>query len=327
MDSFHPVRWGIIGCGNVTEHKSGPAFQKAAGSELIAVMRRNRALARDYAERHGVPKCYSDADELISDPEVDAVYVATPPDTHKLYALKVAEAGKHCCVEKPMALDYAECVDMVDAFARAERTLFVAYYRRSLPRFDQVGKWLAEGQIGKVRHVQWSFARRPTTADVERQANWRTVPAQAGGGYFVDLASHGLDLFLRWFGDVDLVRGVKMNQQDLYQAEDAVAACWSFASGATGSGFWNFGAGFNEDNVAIHGSKGKIELSIFGDTDLILTNGDGRQALRIEHPEHIQFCHVQNMIRHLNEEFVHPSTGREAMKTSLFMDRILVGID
>jgi 1,5-anhydro-D-fructose reductase (1,5-anhydro-D-mannitol-forming) len=317
------IRWGIIGCGNVTEHKSGPAFQKATGSKLVAVMRRNRELAKDYAERHGVPKYYSDADELIRDPDVDAVYVATPPDTHKLYALKVAAAGKDCCVEKPMALNYAECIEMNESFARAGRSLFVAYYRRSLPRFAQVKQWLDERQIGDVRHVHWSFTRMPTEADLQHQPNWRTAPDQAGGGYFVDLASHGLDLFLHFFGNVENVRGVAANQQKLYEAEDAVSACWDFAGGATGSGFWNFGTGFNEDSVTIYGSEGKIGFPIFGDAVLELSNRCGRQALCVEHPEHIQFHHVQNMIRHLQGETKHPSTGQEAAQTSLFMDRIL----
>ncbi len=106
------VRWGIIGCGNVTEFKSGPAFNKAEQSTLVAVMRRDAAKAEDYAKRHQVPRWYSDAQQLINDPEVDAVYIATPPDSHKDYALLVAAAGKICCVEKPMALNTAECIEM-----------------------------------------------------------------------------------------------------------------------------------------------------------------------------------------------------------------------
>src|SRR5213592_2609043 len=96
------VRWGIIGCGDVTEVKSGPGFQKAERSSLVAVMRRNGALAADYSRRHGVPKWYDDADALIADPEVDVVYVATPPSSHMDYALRVARAGKPVYVEKPM---------------------------------------------------------------------------------------------------------------------------------------------------------------------------------------------------------------------------------
>src|SRR5512132_245461 len=115
--------------------KSGPGFQKAEGSGLVAVMRRDAAKARDYAARHAVARAYDRADDLINDPSVDAVYVATPPSSHRDLALRVAAAGKPCLVEKPMALNHRECLEMVDAFARARVRLWVAYYRRALPRF------------------------------------------------------------------------------------------------------------------------------------------------------------------------------------------------
>ncbi|MCX6333190.1 MAG: Gfo/Idh/MocA family oxidoreductase, partial [Bacteroidia bacterium] len=81
------INWGIIGCGNVTEVKSGPAFNKVNNSRLIAVMRRDAVLAEDYASRHNVPKFYTDASKLINDPEINAVYIATPPSSHAEYAL------------------------------------------------------------------------------------------------------------------------------------------------------------------------------------------------------------------------------------------------
>ena len=127
------IKWGIIGCGNVTEIKSGPAYQKVPGFALHAVMRRDAALAQDYARRHHVPRFYGNADALINDPEIDAIYIATPPDSHHEYALKVAKAGKPCCIEKPMAPNYQECVEIEQAFRSKNIPLFVAYYRRSLP--------------------------------------------------------------------------------------------------------------------------------------------------------------------------------------------------
>ena len=123
------VRWGIIGCGNVTEVKSGPAFQKADGSALVAVMRRNGEKAKDYALRHGVPKWTDNADALIHDPDVDAVYIATPPDSHAMYTKRVAEAGKPVYVEKPMGRTYSECCDMLDVCKQMGVPLFVANSR------------------------------------------------------------------------------------------------------------------------------------------------------------------------------------------------------
>ncbi len=322
-----PLRWGIIGCGAVTEVKSGPAYQQTAGFVLQAVMRRDAAKAEDYARRHQVPLWFSDADLLINHPDVDAVYIATPPDSHLFYALKVAAAGKICCVEKPMALNSAECAQMNAAFAKAGKPLFVAYYRRSLPRFLQVKAWLQQGAIGEVRHLHWSFSRSPNAADVAGQANWRTDPAKAGGGYFVDLASHGLDLFAFLLGDLVDVKGISLNQQGLYQAEDAVTACWRFAKAtgvaATGSGYWNFAAFERTDKVEIIGSQGRIEFSVFAEAPLVLITTAGRTETFIDNPAHIQLYHVANMARQLSLGEPHPSSGETAMRATRVMEQIL----
>ena len=86
------IRWGIIGCGDVTEVKSGPGFKQAANSALVAVMRRDAGKAADYARRHNVPRWYANADELLADPNVDAISIATPPSSHAQLALQAAAA-------------------------------------------------------------------------------------------------------------------------------------------------------------------------------------------------------------------------------------------
>lgn len=324
------IRWGILGCGNVTEIKSGPAYQRTPGFEVHAVMRRDAAKAADYAKRHQVPVWYSDADSLINDPRVDAVYIATPPDSHLFYALKVAAAGKICCVEKPMALNAKQCAEMNAAFTAVGVPLFVAYYRRSLPRFLQVKQWLDAGRIGTVRHAQWNFSRSPNVLDLSSAANWRTDPAQAGGGYFVDLASHGLDLLMFLLGDITQVQGQAINQQGLYAAEDAVTAQWRFAPDAqghvaTGAGHWHFGTDGRRDQVEIIGSRGHIRFSVFQEEPVHLS-ADGHNEQRwIEHPAHIQQYHVANIAAHLRGELQHPSCGVTAMRASVVMEQILRG--
>lgn len=317
-----PLNWGIIGCGKVTELKSGPAFNKVAGSKLAMVMRRNAALAESYAQRHHVPRWTTDADALINDPDINAIYIATPPDSHHAYALKVAAAGKVCCVEKPMALNTAQCAEMVAAFEAAGLPLFVAYYRRSLPRFAQVKRWVDEGAIGKVRHVHWAFTRAPNVADRNQTPNWRTDPAIAAGGYFDDLASHGLDLLMHLLGDISHAQGIGTNQQGLYAAADAVTGVWQFASGAMGSGYWNFGASEAHDAVVIHGHQGQIEFAVFDEQPVRLSNPAGSQSLSIAHPENIQFFHIENMQKHMNGEIIHPSTGKTAQLTNWVMAQL-----
>lgn len=319
-----PLRWGIIGCGDVTEVKSGPAYQKTEGFELAAVMRRNEAKLMDYAKRHGVEKTYTDADALINDPDIDAVYIATPPDTHRFYALKVAYAGKPCCVEKPLAPSYTDSLAIYEAFAERDVPLFSAYYRRTLPRFTQLEKWLQAGEIGEVRHINWNLSKAPSALDLSGEDNWRTNPEVAPGGYFDDLASHGLDLFTFLLGDVTTVHGISLNQQGLYGAQDAFTACWLHEGGVTGAGCWNFGCDRTEDRVEILGSEGSIEFSVFEEKPVVLRRGEERLELVIDHPQHVHHPHVENMKRQLLDgDYLHPSTGKTALHTSWIMDEIL----
>ncbi len=322
---FHktPVRWGIIGCGAVTEVKSGPAYQMTEGFEVEMVMRRDLEKARDYAERHHVPKFTDNALELIEDPTIDAVYVATPPDTHKDYAVLVAKAGKPCCIEKPMASNYEESLAILNTFENNGLPLFIAHYRRSLPRFRKVKEWLDSGLIGKVRHIRWHLSKPPNEMDLNGQYNWRTDPKVAMGGYFDDLASHGLDLFSFFFGKVSKTNSIAANQMDLYKAFDAITANWLYECGITAEGSWNFGTHGREDSVEIYGAEGKILFSIFGETPLRLESKTRNESLEIENPIHIQQYHVENIKKHLFGEMRHPSLGEDGLHVSWIMDRIL----
>lgn len=316
------IRWGMIGCGNVTERKSAPAYQQVEGFVLHGVFNRTRAKAEDYAARHGVQQIFDNAAALIHAPDIDAVYIATPPDSHEAYAIEVARAGKPCCIEKPMAPDHAAAVRIRDAFADRGLPLFIAYYRRSLPRFRQVRAWLEEGAIGTVRDVHWTLTKPASPADVS-DINWRVDAAVAPGGYFDDLASHGLDLFCWLLGEVEDVAGFAVNQQGRYGAADAVTGCWLHKGGVTGSGSWNFGAAGRQDRVEITGSIGCILFSVFDDAPFRLVRGDENIETAIANPPAIQHFHVEAMRDHLAGRGAHPSTGESGAHTAWVMDRIL----
>ena len=315
--------WGIIGCGNVTEAKSGPAYQQTDGFTIHAVMRRDVKKANSYAKRHGIPVVHTDADALIQDPNIDAVYIATPPDTHAFYALKVAAVGKVCCIEKPMAPSYEECEKVVHAFATKKIPLFVAYYRRSLPRFQKVKEWLLEEAIGKVRHVSWQLTKPANHLDISKSYNWRTDASIAPGGYFDDLASHGMDLLVYLLGPIETANGMAVNQQGLYTAKDAVVGNWIHKSGVTGSGSWNFGTENRIDKVEIFGSKGSIRFAVFAEELLTLDSEGQTYAIRIHNPDPIQLNHVRNMANTLFSETTHPSTGETAKHTTWVLEQLL----
>ncbi|MEM7484761.1 MAG: Gfo/Idh/MocA family oxidoreductase [Bacteroidota bacterium] len=323
MDNLKPLRWGIIGCGNVTEVKSAPPYQLTDGFELSMVMRRNAEKAADYAKRHHVPSWTTKVSEVIENSEIDAVYIATPPDTHKLYGLQVAAVRKPCCIEKPMAPSYADSLEIYNAFKKEDVPLFVAYYRRSLPRFTKIKEWLDKGFIGDVRHIRWYKSRTPSELDLSGTYNWRTDAAVAPAGYFDDLASHGIDLFTYLLGDIKDANGFALNQQGLYSAKDAVTGSWIHENGITGEGSWIFGANKQQDKVEIFGSKGEIRFSVLDESPLELVSHDHQESLHIEHPTHLHQYHVENMKKHLLGIAQHPSTGASGLHTSWVMDRIL----
>lgn len=322
------IRWGIIGCGDVTEIKSGPGFQKAAGSRLVAVMRRNGPLAADYAKRHGVPRWYDDAQKLVDDPEVDAVYVATPPNAHLDGALLAAAASKPAYVEKPMARHTPECDAMTAAFARARQKLFVAYYRRRLPRFLKVKELLDGGALGELTGVIHRFAS-PVPAPVVPVATgspelmWRVRADVAGAGLFLDLGSHALDLLDYLCGPLGEVRGHATHLVSPGDVEDAVAMTFRTARGVPGAATWNFASHIRDDVLEFSGTDGRVSLSLFSNEPVRFETARGVEHLDLPNPPHVAQPLIQTVVDDLLGRGTCPSTGESARRTSVIMDAVL----
>lgn len=317
------IRWGIIGCGNVTEVKSGPAFSKVPDSALIAVMRRNAALAKDYAARHQVPKWYADADELVNDPEINAIYVATPPGSHEAYAVAALAAGKNVYVEKPMSVDVASCKRMQQAAAAYSGKLVVAHYRRALPMFLHIKKLIAEKAIGEVRTVRISLMQAPQTDLIAKgESNWRTDPALAGAGLFYDLAPHQLDLLQFFFGNATDVCGISANQAGLYAAEDVVTGCLRLPGNILFTGQWCYTVdqSLREDLFELNGSAGRIRFSVF-DQWINIVSASGEETQRITHPQHIQQPLIEKIVRYFSGEGENPCPAEDAIITMGIMEK------
>lgn len=320
------INWGIIGCGNVTELKSGPAFNKVEHSRLVAVMRRDAAQAEDYAKRHQVPRFYSDADLLIHDPEVNAVYVATPPDTHAMYAIKAMKAGKPVYVEKPMARTYAECQEMIRVSEETGMPLYVAYYRRTLPAFLKVKALLDEGAIGKLLTVNIRLHKAFGVKDqYPEQQSWHVKPEIAGAGYFYDLASHQLDYLDYALGPITEVKGIAINRAGFYQAEDTVSAAFTFSSGVMGTGSWCFVVDKNneEDIIEIQGTTGKITFPCFDKGEVVLITSEGKETYSFQNHENISFYLVEQVVGAFLGENDCVSTMYTAARTSFVLEEIV----
>ena len=261
-------------------------------------MRRNGDLAADYARRNNVPRWYDDADKLINDPEVDAVYVATPPDSHRDYVVRVAQAGKPVYVEKPMARTALECEDMISACDEAEVDLFVAYYRRAMPRFVTVKQLLSSGRIGQLRSVSIRN-ERPAPVGESDDEGWRVDPLISGGGHFVDLGSHTLDLLDWLLGPVTHAAGIATNRGGRYSAEDLVTGVFSFRSGVEGVGVWNYDSFQHKDQVEIIGTAGALRFSCFADEPLQLLTTRGVEQIKAPYPDTVQLPLIQTVVNAL----------------------------
>ncbi|MFN8253655.1 MAG: Gfo/Idh/MocA family oxidoreductase [Ferruginibacter sp.] len=316
------INWGIIGCGDVTEVKSGPAFNKVPGSSLVAVMRRDAAKAADYAKRHQVPKWYSDANELINDPEVNAVYIATPPGSHEAYAIDAIHAGKPVYVEKPMALDAAAAERMTTAAAKAGVKLSVAHYRREQPLFKKIKSLLAANTIGEVRLVELSLYKTPFSKEQLENPHfaWRVNPALSGGGLFHDLAPHQLDILYHFFGPVKNVKSFAFNQAGQYAAHDLVSGTMLFENGVVFNGSWCFNAAAGKDTCVITGSRGEIRFSMFDYTPVEVTAGGIHSAYAFEPLQHVQQPMIEAVVNFFLGKGPNPCCGNEGTDVMRLVD-------
>ena len=320
------IRWGFIGCGEVTEKKSGPAFRMVEDSDVVAVMSRRREHAEEYARRHQIARYYTDPYDLIDDPQVNAIYIATPPSTHATYAIMAMKAGKPVYVEKPLAANYEDCCRVNRISEKMGIPCFVAYYRRDLPYFQKVADLLRSGAIGKVINVQIRFSVPPRDLDYNRtNLPWRVIPDIAGGGYFYDLAPHQIDLLQQLFGPIIEAEGYKANRGGLYDTEDTVSACFRFSDGLTGSGSWCFvgSDSAKEDCIELIGDKGRLRYAFFTYSPIVLENGDGHQEFTPENPKVVQLPLIDNVVKHLQGRSICKCDSFSATTVNWVMDKIL----
>lgn len=316
------IQWGIIGCGDVTEVKSGPAFNKVSNSKLVAVMRRNEEKVKDYAKRHGVEKWYTNADDLINDAEVNAIYIATPPLQHEQYTIAAIKAGKPVYVEKPMAVNVASAQRMADA-ANAHK-VSVAHYRRAQPLFIKLKELLDAGMIGQIKYVDIKLLQPALTAEEMQnpKVKWRLDPLVAGGGLFHDLAPHQLDLMIYFFGEVEMASGLSSNQAGLYEADDLVTGNLRFKNGIVCQGLWSFSAPESaaRETCEITGTEGKITFSVFGAPEIFITKKGRTSTITFEKPEHVQQPMIEKVVNYFLGNAENPSPVEAGVTVMNIMD-------
>lgn len=322
MTAERIITWGILGCGDVTEVKSGPALQKAAGSRLVCVMRRDADLAADYAIRHNVPRWTSDAETLISDPELDAIYIATPPSTHADFAIRALQAGKNVLLEKPISVSAAQSDAIEDAVKQTGKKLCVAYYRRALPRFEKVRALLQTGEIGAIRMIE---VRQFKPLEAQSSQAWKTDPAVGGGGSFVDMQTHTLDWLAYVFGAPQAICGIKRNQAGVHNAEDMVNYLADFGE-FSAQGLCSYAASHDEEKVVIHGAEGRLEMGFFRPAPIVWHRDGTEEIIDLPDPPHVHQPFIERVNAYFRGQAENPCSAAAGRVASDLVDQIFRGL-
>jgi predicted dehydrogenase len=318
------ICWGIIGCGNVTEVKSGPAFNKVEHSSLMAVSRRDPDKLADYVKRHDIPLSFTNALDLIQSEKINALYIATPPNVREAYAIEAMQLGKPVYLEKPMALNLAACKRLKAVSEKLGIKLSVAHYRRNLPLFMEVKNILEQGDIGAIKEVQITMLKKTDKA-AKDPSNWRVDPSIAGGGYFYDLAPHQIDLVFYFFGKPKSFSGISTNKAGLYKAEDFVQGTIELENGIVCKGLWDFSInGEEKDEFLIIGEKGTIRFPVFGLFIEVESNGQVK-TIPFEAPKHNQQNHIQAVVNYFLGKGENPCSAEDAILSMEVMESFVYG--
>lgn len=229
-----PLKWGLIGCGWVARDYVAPALQQAPSAQLVALCDPDE-VALSHVEAPGATR-YTDANEFWNSP-FEAVYIATPNHLHRPLTEAAARAGKHVLCEKPMALRSEDAVAMVEACEDAGVVYATAFDQRFHDAHRKLRALIAAGELGEVTAIRIHYACWTPTDWVpptqNGHDNWRVDPARAGGGAFIDLAPHGLDLAQFLVGEeLEEVRCFFQKRVFDYSVDDGAALIGRFASGA-----------------------------------------------------------------------------------------------
>ena len=302
---MNKIRWGMIGCGDVTEIKNGPGLYKCRDSELTGIASRTEARARDWVKRHGHGRVFASVEELLACPDIDIVYIAVTPDAHRELAISCAKAGKHCYLEKPIAHSYAAAIEIQRAFAEAGKKIFVAHYRRGLPKTQKITELLEEISPLRAVRVFRTDARKVLPS-------WLGNPAVSGGGIFFEGDVHALDLLDYLFGPFQSYR---LDASGSGGLEDRVALTARGRDGVFISGLWQYRAYKEEDICEVYGDRGILSFQATHPCGkAILETAQGRREIVFPDEEHVGLPMEQMIVDELLGRGKCPSTLETAMR-------------
>ncbi len=342
-ESNRNIRWGIVGLGDVCQKKSGPAFYKCRGSELVAVMRRTPGKANEFAAKVPGGKCtgYENLDDFLSHPELDAVYVSTRPGTHLEICEKVAKAGKACYVEKPVGRCREESEKIANLFADAGLPLYTAYISRAYDRTQAIRTLISNGAVGdEITNVSYKLIGSGGARDMDGELPWRLDAKDSGGGLIMDVGCHVLDRIDYLCGPLIDVKGSGTNKhqpnvpvEDFVQLTAKIGKCaWAAIpnkEGAYVTCSWDFASTEAPcDEFKIIGPKGSLKMAAMSPSapiEVYDSYGKLLEKLNFEMPEHTAQALIQAVTDDLRgvgkQDFL--SFGDNAIRTSEVLDTVL----
>ena len=314
------LRWGVLGCGDVVRKRVAQAIQEQPNSELLAACRRDADGVKEFAQRFQVPRVYTHDLDLLSDPDIDIVYIATPVHLHLPQTLAAAAARKHVLVEKPMAMTTAECDQMVQACHQQKVKLGVAYYRRFYPMVRRMEKLLAKGETGQAPSVS-PVTCTPFPMQPGEEGYWRVLPESGGGGALMDIGSHRLNLFLHMFGPVTQVKALCTTVAAQYQAEDTALLSLKFASGMVGSLQCYFGTTVDPDEFTVLGTYGRLAAQPLNGDRLFVQSGDTSRWELCPPDSNLCAPLIEDMVQAVLKDKLPTVTGNEARWTNAVIEK------
>ena len=316
------VKWGLIGCVNVVENKSGNAFVSIEKSSIYAIWRRELDNSKKSAEKWKATKSYNNIDEMLKDDEINAVYIATPPGLHLEHAIKCCKNRKPTYIEKPLGRNYEEAKQIVQMFKESKVPLYVAHYSRALPKFIKIKELLEKGEIGKICEADFRLDRSYCREKVPN--DWLYNVELSGGGRFYDIAPHSIDIIVYLLGNFEEIYGISSNNNEDYDVEDIVVMAFRTDKGILGTANFNSVALEKSDKITIYGTKGKLEFSIHGDEEIIITKDNGIKKMKLDNPKTVQENMIENVVESLlTGKHLNTCYGEEALETYRIMDIVL----
>lgn len=315
------TRWLLVGAGDISRKRVGPAIVEAAGSELAAVCDANLDAARHLASQHNCGSVYSDFEEALGSSDADAVYLATPVWLHAAHAVAALEAGKNVLVEKPLGLTAAECRTVVDAAKASRKTAGCAYFRRCSPRYKHARQMLDAGEFGRVVSVRMTYFSwfNPSEDDPK---HWRVVRAKSGGGPISDMGSHMFDVLIGLFGMPVSVYAKCANLVHNWDVEDSARIILTLANGAHVTASFNWNSKTWRHEFEIVGTEAKLNWLPYDSGPVVKTVGRDIGSVDFENVENVHLPLVQDFVGAVSECRQPVCSIEEAFKTNILIDSV-----